>query len=403
MAYFCDVFRPGAQSEEAYPMSRQTSFADILGSIGADEGRRAGVKLPAWAAVSAERRAAGLEPLEIPTALSLEQCSSEATAEYKRELLSRLFPGGDALLCDLTCGLGIDSLALSGIARRVISFERSEALAKAAERNFRRLGVGNIEVRNEAVGAECDLPECDIIFADPSRRDSAGRKLFRLADCSPDIRAMLPLLLERAGVILLKLSPMADISLVAEELGESLEEVHIVSLRSEVKELLCLLRRDHRGTYTLTARELDCGGSFSFTPEEEKNSEAAYAPEPQCGQLLLEPKAALMKSGAYRLVCSRFSVRKLAPSTHLYISGDADPQSFRTLFKPFRIVETLPFGRQNAKALGKAYPDAEVSARNLPLKSEELRRMTGVKGGGPHHIFGCAGASGRLLIVGETL
>ena len=448
------------------------SFADILGGIDAEKERRTDRKLPVWAAASASRKAAGLEPLEIPSALTLEQCSSEETALFKRSLLEGLFPDGIGTLCDLTCGLGIDSLAFSAIARRVISYERSPELAQAAARNFKRLGVSNIEVRNEEVGPLTELPECDVIFADPARRDGAGRKVFRLEDCSPDIRPLLPTLLTKAGTVLLKLSPMADISLVAGELGGSLEQVHIISLRSEVKELLCLLRRGHTGTYTITARELGATVSdpapsspncFTFTPEEEREAEAAYCPEPQPGQLLLEARGALMKSGAYKLICSRFGLAKLALSTHLYIgksattgepdaTGDEAPvdkenvmSGFRSgrdsgtgrptktaniqfgkdsgteatadtgtadsalsgvpesLFKIFRINEVRQFNGQTVKALGRLYPDAEVSARNLPLSSDELRRRMGVRGGGSNHIFGCSTSAGKLLIVAEIL
>lgn len=490
------------------------SFADILGGIDAETERRTGRKLPSWTAVSASRRSRGLEPLEIPSALSLEQCSSEETAGYKRALLAGLFPDGVGTLCDLSCGLGIDSLAFSRISRKVIAYERSQELAQAAVRNFRRLGVDNIELRNEEVGPASELPDCDVIFADPARRDGAGRKLFRLEDCSPDVRPLLPLLLRKAGTLLLKLSPMADISLLAGELGESLEEVHIVSLRSEVKELLCLLRRGHTGTYTVTAAESGCAERFVFTPGEEREAEAAYCADPRPGQLLLEPRAALMKSGAYKLISSRFGIPKLAPSTHLYIGPAALPGridgdgagvvgeglavastgchlesagcslgnagcrfesagcSFGNaglsrdsagccgegadrlgdgggcrgegagwpgdgaglpldsdgcrlgnaglsrdgagccgdgallpggLFKLFVIKEVRPFNRQNIKALARLYPDAEVSARNLPLSSGELQRKMGVKGGGPQHIFGCGTSEGRLLIVAETV
>ena len=451
------------------------SFADILGGIDAETERRTGRKLPAWAAASASRKAAGLEPLEIPGALPLEQCSSEETADFKRSLLAGLFPDGIGTLCDLTCGLGIDSLAFSGFARQVISYERSTELALAAARNFKRLGVSNIEVRNEEVGPAVELPECDVIFADPARRDGVGRKVFRLEDCSPDIRPLLPSLLAKAGTVLLKLSPMADISLIAGELGECLEQVHIISLRSEVKELLCLLRRGHTGTYTVTARELGAegasghntydvslrgangsdstpfnvsqrdSGKFSFTPDEEREAEATYCPEPQPGQLLLEPRGALMKAGAYKLICSRFGLAKLAPSTHLYIgeaaaavvaddsgtgapadketvmagfqsrgnSGTGLPEVMGTapagasvpeaLFKIFRIKEVRQFSGQAVKALGKLYPDAEVSARNLPLSSDELRKRMAVRGGGTHHIFGCSTSAGKLLIVAEIL
>lgn len=382
------------------------SFADILDSLEGETARKAERKMPAWSEASARRKAQGLEPLEIPTALALEQCSSEETARYKCRLLASLFPEGVGLLCDLTCGLGIDSLAFCHIARKVVSFERSEELAEAARRNFCRLDVANIEVRCAEVGAESDLPECDIIFADPARRSGEGKKVFRLEDCSPDIRPMLPLLLSKASVVLLKISPMADISLLASELGAVLSQVHIVSLRSEVKELLCLLQRGYAGGYRITATEIAAGGdesSLNFSPEEEREAVASFSPAPAPGSLLLEPRAALMKSNAYRLLCSRFNIACLAASTHLYVSGEADPEPFRGLFKVFRIVEVRPFCGREIKALGRLYPDAEVSARNLPLNSDCLRKKIGATGGGRHHIFGCTAHGGRLLIVCRSL
>ncbi len=382
------------------------SFADILDSLEGDSARKAERKMPAWSEASARRKAQGLEPLEIPTALALEQCSSEETARYKCRLLAALFPEGVGLLCDLTCGLGIDSLAFSSIARKVVSFERSGELAEAARRNFSRLDAANIEVRCAEVGAESDLPGCDVIFADPARRSGTGRKVFRLEDCSPDIRPMLPMLLSKAPAVLLKLSPMADISLLASELGACLSQVHIVSLRSEVKELLCLLQRGHAGGYRITAAEIAAGGeesSLSFSPDEEREAVARFSPAPAPGCLLLEPRAALMKSGAYKSLCSRFGIAKIAASTHLYVCGEASPEPFRGLFKVFRIAEVRPFCSREIKALGRLCPDAEVSARNLPLSSDDLRKKIGATGGGRRHIFGCTAQGGRLLIVCQSL
>ncbi len=382
------------------------SFAEILDSLEGDSARKAERKLPAWSEASARLKERGLEPLEIPTALALEQCSSQETARYKCRLISGLFPEGIGLLCDLTCGLGIDSLAFSSIARKVISFERSAELAQAARRNFCRLAADNIEVRCEEVSAHSDVPACDVIFADPARRSGSGRKVFRLEDCSPDIRPMLPLLLSKAPAVLLKLSPMADISLLASELGPQLSRVHVVSLRSEVKELLCLLQRGHAGGYRITAAEIAADGaesSLSFSVEEEREAEVRFSPAPSAGSLLLEPRAALMKSGAYRLLCSRFGIAKIAASTHLYTCGETDPEPFRGLFKVFRIAEVRPFCGREIKALGRLYPDAEVSARNLPLRSDDLRKKIGATGGGRHHIFGCTGQGGRMLIVCQSL
>ena len=226
------------------------SFADILQGLDSDRAQKVARKLPAWAAV---------DGLEIPSALSLEQCSSSATAAYKASLAGQavstsgfaaalpdpIEPCPISTILDLTGGLGVDSFAFSQVAERVVYFERNAELAAAAGRNFARLGAGNIEVRCEEVTPETELPEADLIYADPARRDAAGRKVFLLEDCTPDILTLLPLLLRKAPAVLVKLSPMADLAMLAERLGPALREIHVVECDGEVKELLCLLLRDN--------------------------------------------------------------------------------------------------------------------------------------------------------------
>ncbi|MCR5071459.1 MAG: hypothetical protein K6A62_05985, partial [Bacteroidales bacterium] len=263
------------------------SFADIMAGLDSERAQKVARKLPAWAAVDADRRAAGLDSLEFPSALSLEQCSSSATALYKAGQAAAAFsasrsgqlppetscdagplPSDDGPLpltmprvarfpgavtadvslgtvLDLTGGLGVDSWAFAQVAERVVYFERNEELAAAAGRNFQRLGAGNIDVRCETVTPQTELPEADLIYADPARRDAAGRKVFLLEDCTPDILTLLPMLLRKAPAVLVKLSPMADLAMLAERFGSALREIHVVECDGEVKELLCLLLRDN--------------------------------------------------------------------------------------------------------------------------------------------------------------
>jgi len=381
------------------------SFADILQGLDDGRARKVARKLPSWAAADAE----------IPSALSLEQCSSEATARYKAGLAGdaivstqrsgplpleiadlseakapssaatecqRDFPeeveatelpdevgnapsiGGSAkrwgfenqrsriVILDLTGGLGVDSWAFSQVAGKVVYFERSEELAAAAGRNFARLGAGPIEVRCETVTPETELPEADLIYADPARRDAAGRKVFLLEDCTPDILTLLPQMLRKAPAVLLKLSPMADLAMLAGRLSPFLREIHVVELDGEVKELLCLLNRHNNshhplrplkgdGTQTADARvqpmpaqkELEIAvirldalqpgagdaEAFRFRPQQEREAVPAYADAVRPGDTLLVPSPALLKAGAFNLPCARWGVRKLAPSTHLYL------------------------------------------------------------------------------------
>ena len=114
-------------------------------------------------------------------------------------------------------------------------FEQNAELAAAAGRNFAKLGADNIEVRNETVTPETELPEADLIYADPARRSAAGRKVFLLEDCTPDILTLLPMLLRKAPAVLLKLSPMADLAMLAGRLGAALREIHVVESDGEAR------------------------------------------------------------------------------------------------------------------------------------------------------------------------
>ena len=407
------------------------SFADILSSL--DEGRAQKVarKLPAWAAAGTE----------IPSALALEQCSSSATADYKSLLAGQAAAAANLrfahpshalrrgplpftrpwvatglpaappdpanqdkinTILDLTGGLGVDSWAFSQVAERVVYFEQNAELAAAAARNFAKLGADNIEVRNETVTPETELPEADLIYADPARRSAAGRKVFLLEDCTPDILTLLPMLLRKAPVVLLKLSPMADLAMLAGRLGPTLREIHVVESDGEVKELLCLLARNAEPAEPqiivamLTgqfAADVQQEGLFCFRATEEREAEAVYAAGVQAGDTLLEPCPALLKAGAFKLPCARWGLRKLAPSTHLYL-GEAAP-----FFKAWHVQEVLPFGAAAFRQLKRQYPRAEVTARNLPLGSDALRKKLGVAPGGDVHIFACRLADGSAVLL----
>lgn len=362
------------------------SFADILQQMEKSRTQKIRKKLSAWAEH---------EDIEYISELSLEQCSSSECARHKLEVLkSHIVPGASRIV-DLTCGLGVDSWAFSRAAVSVTAYERNPELAAATARNMARLGAVNIEIRNEEVTALTDLPECDIIYADPARRDGSGRKVFLLEDCSPDIKVLLPYLKEKAGVILFKLSPMADIELLAQQLGEGLREIRVVSLKGEVKELLCLLERGFSGEYSIVAEEISGEDKFEFLPSEEKQCTAHVARSVEAGDYLLEPGPALLKSGAFKLIAQRFGLEKLDASTHLY-KGSTRSES--ALLKSFRILETAEFSGTTLKELKKRKLQAEVTARNMPMSSDELRKRIAASSGGNLHIFACQ-VNGRKLIM----
>ena len=379
--------------------------------------RRLKSKVPSWYAVP---------ELIYPYKLSGEQCSSEETAMLKASVAEKLLKGSHPAItpessvkddlkgfriADLTGGMGIDSFAFSKIAEKVLYNEMNPVIAEATRRNFNILGASNITVsgkmivpgdtaRNqnscsgnieEAVSPAELLEEFspDLIFLDPARRDTEGKKVFLIEDCSPDIMALKDELLAIARFIMIKLSPMADIDMVLDRLGPRCREIYITSSGGECKELLIIMDRDWNGECMIHA------GAMSFLRSEEKS---AYAVLPDSNEyitearMLFEPDKALMKSGAFNLICSRLNLVKLAKSTHLYISGSLDAaDKCRQYGKVFKILESVHLDKSSVRDAGKRYPKAEVTARNLPMTSDMLRKKLNVSSGGTIHIFG-AGA-----------
>ncbi|MBR0084856.1 MAG: hypothetical protein IJP93_12310, partial [Bacteroidales bacterium] len=211
-------------------------FSEMLRSLEAKERGKLDAKVPSWAGVE----------IEVPRAVNFQQCSSEGTARYKAGLL----PCGGRV-ADLTGGLGVDGWAFSLRSSRVWFNERDAALLEAVRGNFGALGVGNVDYHGFDIGLESsDWKESlaafgpDAVYLDPARRDAAGRKVFLLEECSPDAVALMPFLLTVSPLVMVKVSPMADITMLRRRLEPYLSEIHVVGSGGECKELLCLCRRD---------------------------------------------------------------------------------------------------------------------------------------------------------------
>lgn len=333
-------------------------------------------KVPEWVA---------LPQLRYPLRLSAEQCSSTQTARYKASVAAN---GSAARIADLTGGLGVDSWAFSQVFDEVLYNEMRPELSDAARYNFAQLGVENIIVRNRELrpGGLADVLdgfEPDIIFLDPARRASDGRKVFRLEDCQPDVLQLLPELLAACPRLLFKLSPMADITLVCRQL-QNVKAVHVVAAEGECKELLLLLERGYEGSYSTTVYE---SGSVMEIPGRTGNAEGLrQALSWDKAACLFEPGKALLKAGAFDLPCA-YGLEKLGQHTHLYV-GETVPEELRPFGKVFEILEVTPLNNRSIKDVGKRYPSADVTARNIPITSDELRKRLGVRSGASIHIFG---------------
>ena len=337
--------------------------------------RKLRTKVPEWYAVPS---------LRYPLRLSGEQCSSSETARYKATVALTACEGAATRLADLTGGLGVDSWAFSRLFQEVLYNEMQPVLADAARQNFRELERGNILVRNAELvpqGLSDILGDFqpDILFLDPARRAADGRKVFRLEDCQPDVLQLLPELLAACPRLLLKLSPMADITLVCKQLA-FVKEVHVVAADGECKELLLLLERGYSGPCGITVSE--SGSTLSLDQARE-----GIGCDPTDGtDCLFEPGKALLKAGAFDLPC-RYGLRKLEQHTHLYTGAEV-PEVLKPFGKSYQILEVVPLNNRSVKEMGKKYPRAEVTARNLPMTSDQLRAKLGVVSGGDIHFFG---------------
>ncbi len=363
--------------------------------------------------------------LIFPAKLSAEQCSSSATGCYKAKLAESIATGfrsdGDKsgwTLVDLTGGLGVDSWFFSKKADKVVYNEMQTALCDAARHNFKILQSDNIEIVNSMVSkgaclnslgslnpAEGNCP--DIIYMDPARRGEGGKKVFLIEDCTPDVLTIKEELFKYSRNLLIKLSPMADITMVCNRLGHNCREVHVVATGGECKELLIWIDREWNAEYIVTAVELhgeNQASTFSFNPSEERKETVGFKSDSQ-DRYLFEPGKALMKAGAFNLIGSRFGISKMGVSTHYYTTDCEKTASIlKDYGKVYEILERHNLDKRSIKALGNKYPKAEVSARNIPMDTDTLKKKLGITSGDDAHIFGLKSDSeGNILIAAKRI
>ena len=319
------------------------------------------------------------EGLLYPKHLSMEQCSSEATAIYKAGLVE-----GDSF-ADLTGGFGIDCSFLSRKFKQADYVERQAELCELAKHNFPLLGL-SIGVHNED-GVEYlkQMQPVDCLFLDPARRDGHGGKTVAIADCEPDVSALEDLLVEKAKKVMVKLSPMLDLSLALKYL-KYVREVHIVSVNNECKELLLILQKESASSditihceHIVNASEHQ---SFSFTQEQERTSDCPLATE--VGAYLYEPNASILKAGAYRSLTQTYACKKLHASSHLYTS-----EQFIEDFpgRRFRVEAVSGFGKKELKEFLQGMEKANLTIRNFPSSVADLRKRLKLKEGGEDYLF----------------
>ncbi len=350
------------------------------------------LKVPLWAAT---------EDIVYPKHLSLEQCTSQYIAQYKASFIEGLL-GSGFKMADITGGFGVDCFFISRSASQVQYNEMSAELCDCARANFKALGRPEIEINcstAEDFIASLTPDSLDLIYLDPARRGDAGRKLVSISDCQPDTVALQDDLLRIAPNVMVKLSPMLDISRALTEL-KHVSRVFIIGLEGECKEITLLLQRGLRAKPTITAVDINSDGMPQPAVTSAKSIDAAL-PLPitdplqlKPGTYISEPSAPYMKSALFRTIAARTGTALLHPDTHLFWSKEK-PEKFPG--RTFQLEGIIPFDKRSLSALIKT--QANLSVRNFPESAPQLQQRLKLRDGGPRYLIATTLSDSRRFLL----
>ena len=340
-----------------------TDWTTILGQITAKQ--KAKIKLPTWFYT---------HNIYYPSKISIEQTSSEKTAEYKSQLVS-----GKSLI-DLTGGFGVDDFYFSKKVNQVTHCEINHELSEIVKHNFEQLGVSKVECHT---GDSSEIlvtlnQKFNWIYIDPSRRNDVKGKVFMLQDCLPNVPELLDFYFEFSDNIMVKTAPILDISAGLSEL-RNVKTIHIVALENEVKELLWVLEKNYAKSIQIITCNLTKDSIQEFTFELGNTSVSNYSlPK----KYLYEPNAAIMKSGGFDEVTSQYEIEKLNRHSHLYTSDILINFPGRV----FEIVNSFEYNKPNMKSFLEN-KKANITTRNFPETVENIRKKWKIKEGGIVYCF----------------
>ncbi len=329
------------------------------------------------------------DQVHYPEVISLEQCSSEATANFK----SSLFSGGTIL--DLSAGMGVDSLLFSRHFQRTILVEPNQSLAEITSHNLKALAPSaDIFIEKGKTASEFlekFSEKVDLIYLDPSRRNEVGDKVFRLQDCEPNAILIMPQLMEISNYVLIKTSPLLDITLVCESIPY-VKNVYVLSINNECKELLFHIEKNHSSDYQIHAVDLSRRTQISFFSKDEWHYDAENSLPLQ---YLFEPDASLLKAGAFNVIQQKYQVFKLHQHSHLYTSSAMIANFQGRAFVIDAIVK--PDKKEIHKYLING--QANLTIRNFPGTVAALRKKWQIKEGGSQYLFATTLCDGSKVVI----
>ena len=327
------------------------------------------------------------EGIIFPPNLNLEQASSQSTAECKAQNLK-----GKSFL-DLTCGFGIDAYFLSKIFNEVTLIEQNPELISIVEHNWKTLNRKanfineNLEIFLESLTD--NFNKFDIVYLDPARRDQQNKKKFLLEDLSPNLLEIEEKLQLISSKIIVKLSPLIDISYLISELL-NITEIQIIAVRNEVKELVLIIENKEQRTknkdveircVNLESDELE----FSFNFNEEKSATSEFS---ESLNYLYIPNNSILKAGAFNIISEKFGLKKLHPNSHFYTSENKI-ENF-----PGRVLEIEKIDAKDLKK-GEKY---NIVSKNYPLKPDEIKKKYKLKDGGNNYLIFTQSITGKEIL-----
>ncbi|MGH2665636.1 THUMP-like domain-containing protein [Flavobacterium sp.] len=337
---------------------------EILNQIASKS--KAKEKLPTWFSN---------EGIIYPSKISIEQTSSEVTADYKTTILS-----GESMI-DLTGGFGIDDYYFSKKIDDVIHCELKPELSEIVSHNFKILNCKNITcIQGDSFKTLENLNrQFDWIYIDPSRRSDAKGKVFMLQDCLPNVPENLEYYFTFSKRILIKTAPILDITAGLTEL-RNVKKIHIVALNNEVKELLWEIKKDYVGAISI--KTINFGKTKKEKFEFDLNSKPKNPSYSLPKKYIYEPNSAILKSGAFDLISRAFMLEKLHQHSHLYTSDEIIDFPGRV----FKIVNSFEFTKKNMKE-NLQDTKANITTRNFPETVENIRKKYKIKDGGDSYTF----------------
>jgi hypothetical protein len=352
------------------------TWTEIINQIAAKQ--KAKTKLPTWFAT---------KNIIFPAKLSIEQTSSEITAQYKASLIS-----GDSII-DLTGGFGVDDFYFAKYFKEVVHCELNQELSAIVTQNVNTFELSNFQC---IAGDSTEIIEklnkkFDWIYVDPSRRNDAKGKVFMLKDCLPNVPELLNFYFNYSNSILIKNSPILDISLAISELN-FVKNVYIIALENEVKEFLLELEKDYKGTIHIHTVNLSKNGNQFFNHTIEDDLHVSFS-EPK--QYVYEPNAAIMKSGLFNALANQLNLCKLHQHSHLYTS-DVLLDNFPG--RSFKIEQNFEFNKQNANMYLKG-KKMNLATRNFNLSVDELKKKYKILDGGLVYTFATTTLTNQKTIL----